>query len=68
MRQHHRQRARGEPRVAGIGPAGQHDGHPSPKRDARRIGAAEILKLLGQHVAAFEIGDDKDVRPPGHRR
>ena len=60
--------ATGEPGLRRIGPAGQDGGHARAEDDAGQLRAAEIFKLLGQHVAALQIGHHQDVGLAGDRR
>jgi hypothetical protein len=50
-----------------VGAAGQHDRHARPAR-CRRWPHGQVFQLLGQHVAAFQVGHQQDVGLPGHRR
>ena len=49
------------PSLDGVGSACQHDWHAAAQHDARRLSFGEILKLLRQHVAAFDVGHHQDV-------
>ena len=59
--------ATGEARFRRIGAAGEDDGNARAEHDAGKLRAAQIFKLLGQHVAAFEIGNNQDVGLAGNR-
>ena len=53
---------------SGVGTAGEDRGNARAEHDAGELRAAEVLKLLGEHVAAFEIGHDQDVGLSGDGR
>ena len=60
--------ATGEARFGRVGAAGEDGGNARAEDDAGELRAAEVLKLLGEHVAAFEIGNDEDVGLAGDGR
>jgi hypothetical protein len=51
-----------------IGAAGEDGGHAGAEDDAGQLRSAQVFKLLGEHVAALEIGDDEDVGLAGDGR
>ena len=53
--------AAGEAGFSGVGTAGEDDGNAGAEDDAGQLRATEIFKLLGEHVATFEIGNDEDI-------
>ncbi len=53
--------AAGETRFCRVGAAGEDDGNARSEDDAGKLSAAEVFELLGEHVAALEIGNDEDV-------
>ena len=63
MVKHLGQRRRDDPGIDAVRAAGQHDRHPRAERDACRRRAGQVDQLLGNHVAAFEIGRHQDVGP-----
>ena len=64
-RRHQRDRARRDARLARVGAAGEHDRHARAEHDAGARRAAQVLELLGEHVAALEVGNDQDVGGTG---
>src|SRR5579871_3133211 len=54
-------RAACESRFGRVCPAGEDDWHLRAEHYAGKLRSTEILKLLGQHVAAFKIRNDEDV-------
>ena len=48
--------------------AGEDDGNARTEDDSGKLRAAEVFKLLGEHVAAFEIGHDENVGLTCNRR
>jgi len=59
--QQHGDGATGQAGFGGIGAAGEDDGYAGAEYDSRQLRAAQVFELLGQHVAAFEIGHDENV-------
>src|ERR1039458_10360436 len=66
--QKHGDRATGEPRFRRIGATGEDARHAAAEHDSGQLGAAQIFKLLSQHVAALQIGDHEDVGLAGDGR
>src|SRR5262249_46080582 len=63
-----RGRTRRHPAAHGIGARCQDNGHARTEHDPGRIGAAEENEVLGQHVAGFQVWNDKNLGSPGDRR
>ena len=53
--------ATGKARLRRVGATGEDDRNPRPEHDAGKLRTAQIFKLLGQHVAAFEVRNHQDV-------
>ena len=66
--QEHGYGATGEAGFGRVGAAGEDDGDARAEDDAGKLRAAQVFKLLGEHVAAFEIGNDENVGLAGDRR
>src|SRR5262249_29964565 len=63
-----RGRTRRHPAAHGIGARCQDNGHARTEHDPGRIGAAEENEVLGEHVAGFQVWNDKDLCAPRDRR
>src|SRR5262249_6709447 len=59
-----RGRTRRHPAAHGIGARCQDNGHARTEHDPGRIGAAEENEGLGEHVAGFQVWNDKDLCAP----
>ena len=62
--QQYRHRAARQPRLGRVGTAGQYHRHPRSQHNPRQLRAAQILKLLRQHVAALQVRHHQNVRLP----
>src|SRR5215212_3162443 len=62
-----RHRAGCEARDLRVSPARQDDGHAGTQHDPGGIRIGQEGQALGQHVAGFEVWDDKDIGLPGNR-
>ena len=60
--------ATGEARFGRVGTAGEDDGNARAEDDAGKLRSAEVFELLGEHVAALEVGDDENVGLTGDGR
>src|ERR1039458_9036110 len=66
--QQHSYGATGKAGLCRVSPAGKDGGNAGAEDDAGQLCAAQVLQLLGQHIATFEVGDDQDVGLAGNRR
>ena len=60
--------AAGQARLGRVRAAGEDDRDAGAEHDAGQLRAAQVLELLGQHVAALEVGHHEDVGLSGDRR
>ena len=66
--QQHGYSATGKAGFCRVGAAGEDDGNACAKDNAGKLRAAKVFKLLGEHVSAFEVGNNKDVSLAGDGR
>ena len=65
--QQHGNGATCESRFGGVCPAGENDRNPCAQHNSGKLRATQIFKLLGEHVAALEVGHNQDVGLTGDR-
>ena len=53
--------AGGHPSLHVIGAAGENDGNACAQNQSRRVGIGQEGQQLGQNVARFQVGDDKNI-------
>src|SRR5580704_9976466 len=58
----------GEASLCRVRATGENDRHARSEDDAGKLRSAKVFKLLGEHVAALEVGNDEDVGLPGDGR